>query len=349
MKIVRYQDTDSGFWDLCVTRLPKSSFAHTYDAIKFVDQINPIATNVSQLLFEDNGELLAALTLFISKIGDGGKRFSIGNHGCPRPLINPGDDSTKLRRNTSKVIEFIEEMCFKESILEVLFIEKPVSLFNARSSLSKAGSFELINFGFDAKIYNNIHIDLKLPEEQLFKDCSKYRQKSIKKCIKQGQKINIINSNSDIEQINSNFLKFQFEHKKVSSHKGYPPQFYEILYQHLINSEADLLVTLVNGLPISFLYCRSIGELASGSIAVNLSEYEVEYSPRHYLEWSAILHYKYIGKEFYEVGIRYIDDAVADKKLITISDFKERYGGILLPEIHFTKSYHEGLSLSILK
>ena len=76
--------------------------------------------------------------------------------------------------------------------------------------------------------------------------------------------------------------------------------------------------------------------MAFGWSQVNVDQYEKEYSPRHFLEWQAILHYKKRGFTWYEIGERYYGPQYTEKE-ISISVFKERYGGLQLPKIHWKK------------
>ena len=108
------------------------------------------------------------------------------------------------------------------------------------------------------------------------------------------------------------------------------------MYEGLSAGKASLFIAFVNDTPISYLYCGEFSKMAFGWSQANVKEYEEEYSPRHLLEWTAILFYKENAFSYYEIGERFFGSQffyIPSDKEISISSFKERYGGRLFPKV----------------
>ena len=93
---------------------------------------------------------------------------------------------------------------------------------------------------------------------------------------------------------------------------------------------------------ISFLFCGIQNNFSAGWSQVNLEQYEKEYMPRHILEWQAILMLKKFGVKFYEIGERFYKTQSYNpsEKEISISDFKEKFGGIFYPKIYYEYKFN---------
>jgi hypothetical protein len=118
------------------------------------------------------------------------------------------------------------------------------------------------------------------------------------------------------------------------------------MYDSLSTGDASLFIAFIENTPISYLFCGEFELMAFGWSQVNDDAYELEYSPRHLLEWSAMMFYKKINFKYYEVGERYYGAQLfhtPSEKEISISVFKERFGGILLPKIKWTGYLDQGL------
>ena len=66
-------------------------------------------------------------------------------------------------------------------------------------------------------------------------------------------------------------------------------------------------------------------------------DYEKLLMPRHLLEWKTLLYYKKNIVHFYEIGERYFSQKnfKPSKKLLNISNFKEKYGANKYPKVIF--------------
>jgi hypothetical protein len=77
--------------------------------------------------------------------------------------------------------------------------------------------------------------------------------------------------------------------------------------------------------------------MAFGWSLVNVKAYEREYSPRHLLEWEAILYYKIRVPNItnWERGITARNTLHSIGQRADNKRFKERYGGFTLPKIYW--------------
>ena len=127
---------------------------------------------------------------------------------------------------------------------------------------------------------------------------------------------------------------------------------FDQMFRMLNINKADLFICRIGNQPVSVLLCGKFRDTTFGWSQANHPEYEKEYSPRHYLEWYAILHYRRHNFKMYDLGTRYYSAQISDsvsEKMVTISDFKERYGGKLLPYIEFEAFLDENIAIKIYK
>jgi hypothetical protein len=103
-----------------------------------------------------------------------------------------------------------------------------------------------------------------------------------------------------------------------------------------------LFAGFVDETPASFLYCGEFRGFGFGWSQANVEEYAGERALRHLIEWSAVLSYQSRGFRYYEIGRRFYGPQlykVPTPKELSISFFKERYGGQLWPYLVFEQFF----------
>jgi hypothetical protein len=179
-------------------------------------------------------------------------------------------------------------------------------------------------------------VNLSLPEETLTENISKYQKRHIQRGKKKGIEIKVFNEKNNPEKIAENFKQFQKAHFISAGRLTRPQATWDSMLGGAQNGEASLFVAFFEGVPVSYLYCGEFGQIAFGGSQVNLPEHEKELSPRHILEWEAILYYKNNGFKYYEIGELFYSPqlfCVPTQKEKSISVLKERYGGDLALKI----------------
>jgi len=191
---------------------------------------------------------------------------------------------------------------------------------------------------------NTVIINLTLPEETLVEHLNKYHRRIIKRTNKKEIEIKVFNSLTNkglLEQIISDFQK---AHYLSAGRATRPQETWDAMLYSVNNGYASIFVSYHKDIPISYLFCGEFAKMSFGWSQVNVEEYEEDFSPRHLLEWFAILHYKKNGFKYYEVGERYFGPQlfhIPSEKEMSISIFKERYGGALYPKIIWVKYFEK--------
>ncbi len=165
---------------------------------------------------------------------------------------------------------------------------------------------------------------------------SKYQRRHISRGKKKGIRVVAFNNDESKTKLKHWFSHFQQAHFDSAGKMTRPQETWDSMLGAALNGKATLFCAFLGDTPMSYLFCGEFDSMAFGWSQVNIEEFEKEYSPRHVLEWEAMMHYKNGGFNYYEVGERYFCPQpfyVPSPKEISISQFKERYGGFMLPKI----------------
>ena len=106
-------------------------------------------------------------------------------------------------------------------------------------------------------------------------------------------KITIINNETEKDLLIKNFNEFQKAHFISAGKLTRPQNTWDAMLTSIEIGNATLFVANINDKSISYLFFGHFEQSAFGWSQVNIEEYELEYSPRHLLEWNAIIYYKY--------------------------------------------------------
>jgi len=346
MKIIEFNNTTHNEWDEYVNKIPESTFLHTSWMLDYLNAINGKEKSKSFLIL-DNNDPIAVCPLSIHKTNNFGKEYteaSFGDTPCAYPAIT-NIAATQRRRMVRKIFETIELILRPYSIQRIEFYRHPVNLNFLNRNSDFSNNAEALSFGYLAYIKNTIIIDLRDKEHQLFYEMSQYQRKHIRKSEKQG--LIVKEYRGDILELDKIFEDFKLAHFKSAGRLTRPIESWDLMRDLIKRNQATLFVASVSdGKDISYLYCGEFDKFCFGWSQVNIDEYERKYSPRHFLEWKAMVSYKKRGFYYYELGIKYDSpqiNYIPTEKEKTISDFKERYGGKLYPCFYFEKFFNKDL------
>jgi hypothetical protein len=338
-KLVYYKDISKNEWDSYVKQMPEAGYHHSWSWLNYITQFPNIKENVSFVCLGDSKSILGICPLAISFNEKGAyMEMSFGGNPCGTPLI--ADVKPSLRR---KILDYI--FCSILSITQEFNVKKicmvwdPLTISFCTGSFFHKNMFDLLRYQMIYYAENIVVVDLDLSEETIREGVSKYQRRHIQRAEKKGVIVKAFNSNVNSADIKTYFDLFQEAHFKSAGRKTRPQETWDAMADGLLANEATLLVAFIESTPISFLYCGEFGLMAFGWSQVNIDEYESEYSPRHILEWKAMMFYKTRKFKYYEVGERYYGPQLfhhVTGKEISISVLKERFGGFLLPKIRWT-------------
>lgn len=345
MKIERFCDLAPEAWDEACHQMGVTSPCHTWDVLDYYAK-SCSAENLSFLLRNDQGQRIAVCPLFLAaenfpELGIR-KVSSIAGAPLPSPLLCRSSDENRIRRNLRELDDAINAMCDTHDIVCTRYVYRSYSYIQRDSHFFDTGGlFDLLALGYIPTVFQSVALDLRREKIELESELSKYHRKEIRKAQSEGQRTVAIDSKTDRRNIENYFAGYQAAHFAAAGRITRPQASFDAMLAMLFSDKATLFVNKFGDIPISYLYCGQRHGVACGWSQVNVFPAKVA-SPRHFLEWSAINHYSDQNYILYDVGPKYyvgqIGIDVSDKQL-SIGFFKERFGGVLSPEVHYKKFY----------
>jgi Acetyltransferase (GNAT) domain len=319
--------------------MPDAGYHHSWSWINYISNYPNLKENISFACLADDKSVLAVCPLAISYNQKGDYcEISFGGNPCGAPLIASLKASMK-RKMLDEIFRIILSVTDKYDVKKISMVWDPiVKSFCADASFHR-GSFELLRYQMNYYVENVIVVNLSLPEETLFEHVSKYQRRHVQRSGKKGVAVNVFNIDNNAHDIEKLFGLFQESHFKSAGSMTRPLETWNAMKDYLLAGVASLFVAFLDNLPLSYLYCGEFSSMAFGWSQVNNEEYEAKYSPRHILEWKAMMFYKSRKFKYYEVGQRYYGHQLfhpTTEKEISISVLKERFGGFMLPKIIWT-------------
>ena len=282
---------------------------------------------------------MAICPLAATDNGSGVRALSFGFGPLGAPALTSSHRSER-RKTLDFIIQIYLEALEKNKAEKIIFARHPLNQDMLDCGrLDFKYCFELLRYQFFYLVENILAIDLTREEEDLVKEVGKYHYRHIKRTRKKGVAAKVFNSSENSKELDKRFSEFRQAHFAASGKKTRPDETWDIMHQCLREKKASLFAAFYDNEPISFLFAGEWNKMAFGWSQANLLEREKEFSPRHMLEWEAMLYYKKQGFEFYELGRMHYGAQpfyVSSPKEKSISVFKERYGGVLLPKITWT-------------
>lgn len=334
-----FQDASKEIWDSYVSRIDHATYAHSYFWVNYLEKFPFVEKNSSFLLLDDNQEIMAVCIMAFSNTPEG-RFLSFSGTPCVTPIVSIAIPESHRRKVYLALSEEIERFCTENSIIRINLTLPPIQNQISGKFSQSRDLFKLIDWGFHYYAQNSLVLDLSLGEQKLNENLNKFHRKHVRKTASQGVQVGIFNLNSERKKISSLFEKFLQEHIASAGRLTRPIATWEAMQQAVFEGQATLFVSLFNEEPVSFLLCGHFGKSAFGWSQVNVEKFERELSPRHHLEWTAISHFANNGFETYEIGERYLEKQLMHsptEKEISIAEFKERFGAMLLPRIYWIK------------
>ena len=337
--IVYYKDIQKSDWDAYVKQMPDAGHQHSWSVINYFSKFSNVKENLSFAYLDEDKSVLAICPLAVS-YNQTGMYFemSFGGNPCAVPLI--ADTRPSVRR---KILDelFNQILSFSQQfdVIKISMIWDPLVKHFCSDHSFHRNNFELLRYQMHYYVENVIVVCLDVPEEILVTNMYGDRKRNIKKTEKKGVTIEVFNASNNYTEAKKYFDLFQAAHFKSAGRMTRPQETWDAMFDCLSAGDASLFIVFVGEIPISYLYCGEFESMAFSWSQVNDDEYESEYSPRHLLEWKAMMFYKKHNFKHYEIGERYFGTQflyTATEKEISISAFKEKFGGRMFPKIRWT-------------
>jgi hypothetical protein len=336
--IERFETVDEAKWNLWTELIGECCFLHNYHMLKYYECVDSTVQHYSFALLTPEKEPVGIVPLFVSNRSVGNVRYleaSLNGDAMGGPAIASGSPSFRRKVVEAVYRTFVSE-CRRLNVKRILFQRSPLSKDVEGSSKPSAGIFEPIAFGFIAHPYNAVCIDLQKDQDVLLSNVSKYQRRHILRSIKKGLVVERFSAGN--QGLYDGMQIYKTMHQLASGRVTRDLKSFRKMKEMAELGLADLFLCRLGSVYISSLFCGRVRDSAFGWSQANHPDYEREFSPRHYLEWEAIMHYRSNGVQTYYVGVRYFESQVSDKvtsKMVTISEAKERYGGLLLPYVEY--------------
>jgi len=349
-EIVPFSKVPGGLWDKWVSRISDATYLHSAKFLAFLHAMMPPDSVFTFACIDGKGDAVALCPLAISKNNIAGMEFHEASwKGAPLGMpafrkMDPGQ-ARKARR---EVFEYYHRV-IKDHDGKRCYLRKHAVSLNMLSGIdTTASQFAILQEGYEPHVQNTAVIDMRLSEEELAENLSKYHRRHMKRSQRDG--LVVVEYDGQAEGLQEVFESYKAAHIKAAGGKVRPNTTYDMMFDYIEQGAARLFVVLLGKEPLGFLYCGEFHHFAFGWSQVNIKEFEKQYSPRHLLEWEAIRSYKRRNFNFYEIGTLWFGPQiykVPTPKELSISEFKRRYGGVLFPEIFFEKIFDEALKKHI--
>lgn len=346
-KVVWFKDIPAELWDRWVSKLGCSSYLHSSGFLRFLHAMVQEEQACSFACIQDDDRPLALCPAAVCRNNLAGADFLDASwNGAPLGMPVWADASQGGNDKLGeKVFELFHDVIRERGAQRSYIRRHPVSLRMLESHAESASSqLYPLKHGYACQAQNTIVIDLRKSEESLSADLSQYQRKHVRRSLREG--VHVVECNAASADIDSLFVLYQQAHVLSAGRLTRPQRSFDLMREAIIKGEATLFIARAQDQPISFLYCGEFHRFAFGWSQVNLDEFEKRYSPRHLLEWQALLAYKRRGFSFYEVGTYWAGPQlykIPSPKELSIAEFKRRYGGIWMAELCFERFFNRHL------
>lgn len=324
------------------------------------------ARSHSFALLDNRGDLVALCPLGITEIEADGRKFneaSWNGAALAMPAIRP-DLPSQRRRLAADVFDAFHEELGRHGVARSLLLKHPMSRAVLEGDARPAGQFEAMSAGYACQPQNTIVLDLSQSPEDLAKGMTQEQRKHLNQSQRRGLKVREFGAeDTELPQMHALYAQ---AHRQAAGRLTRPEASFDYMLQLAREGKLRLFAGFVNETPASFLYCGSHGPFRFGWSQANVEEHANEAAThqrrgtssaagmvplrsqalRHLVEWSAVLSFQRSGARYYEIGRRFYGPQlhkVPTAKELSISFFKERYGGQLWPYLVFERFFDREL------
>ena len=346
MQIVDYSKIPSQEWDNFCKSSSTAWFWHTSTRINFVLNLDFIGNSINRsFAIYRNATIVCIVPLIEVNTESLSYRELSYGRGINTPYPAFSDDiSGKASKKLEKLI--FEKILEIDNVAYISFFVQPLT----DKVLSKQIiTNPLTKFGFhDTTITTNI-LCLGKPENELFREIRKGHKSDIKRGIKNGYTVEVVNSNNfSIDKFNG----YREVHFQAAGRQTRSDETWDIMQDWVRNDLAVLALCKKGESVLGATLVDTFKQKAYYHSQAILPEYQKEKGIGHLMQWEIIKYLTCHGFTHYELGWNWypnISQEVADQKLLGISRFKAGFGGEQYPlfrgEYFFNINYMEQIYL----
>ena len=347
MKIIISSSLNPGQWNKILVTHGVSSPWHTSEMLDYYSK-SCSAENLSFLLKSDQDQLIGVCPFFDCEreiLGFGRSReSSVNGSQLPAPLLIHTSSEKENRKRLRAISAATDEIASRHNIACARYVHRPYAFSSSGSTFTEStGLCDLLANGFFPTIQQTFVVDLRKTQDLLESDLAQFHRKEIRRAFQQGQVTRVVDAGMSFSDLVADFQTYQAAHFHASGRRTRPQVSFDAMLEMLQSGFATLFINELDGVPISCLFCGQRNGFAFGWSQAN-TEAASGISARHLLEWSAILHYKKLGFYLYDIGSMQYETQFGvqlSEKEKSISFFKERFGGIKIPQIGYIKYFRK--------
>lgn len=342
-RIRRFGEVEPEVWDGWARSLDDATYLHSAAWLGYCHTLIDRVNCYSFAILDQNDAVVALCPLGISRVEAAGAAICETSwHGVPvgAPAIRRGWPPAR-RKLVRNVYAILNDNLIESGVDRSVFWRYPVSMATLKGDSAPTGALDAVSAGYIlCHARNRIIVDLKLSEQDLRAGLTHTMRNTLRQSQKRGLLVRAFRGND--AGLDEAHRLYQETHFRSAGRLTRPQESFDYMLGAAKREQFTLFIAYLDNEPVSFLYCAEFGGLAITVSQVNVEEREDELSPRHLLEWTAILSYQQRGFAFYEIGVRWYGPQPYESpspKELSIAFFNERYGGGLWPDLIFERFF----------
>ncbi len=323
-----------------VQRVGESTYYHSWDWLNYMAQFPGLVEFSASVEIDTSGEPSGVVIAAVTESPRGEEpvmAFPGGALGVPAVTST---SASQRRRVRGGLVTGLLDFASGHGARSCRLWSHPLTIDAMKSnSHCVCNAFEFQRYGLIPLVENTVVIDLARSESQLEGEISRYHRRHIRRQLQSGTKVRAYAGPAAGDALEEQFRAFEATHAAAAGRQTRVQPTWDAMLDAALAGTATLFVSLVDDGPASYLFCGEYARMAFGWSQANDPKLEAGGTAlRHALEWEAIRHYQQRGFRFYEIGDRPFELQLLrhrSAKQRSIGDFKERYGGCLLPKVEW--------------
>ena len=329
---IKYSSVDNSVWDSWLSEFPLASFDYHSLRIEYdLQYLSKVLVSNESLILSNDGIKLLCIIYVVN--GNGVNEISYNGSFLPSPVFNLIKNNRSYKRALKLLNQEIDKIVLKFKVKTVKFSIN--SILNSQQNYLNHNFF--LRLGFTDKSFNTQVIDLNSSIEEIIADFDTSTRYDIRNSIGD---IHICNYDSIRYD---DILEYREIHYKAAGRRTRSIKTYKIMFEWIRNDLATLFFNVIDGSRVSVILVTHFNGHANYGSAATLPYFEREAGISEKLQLKIIEYLKNKGINYYELGHQYFNGDTLrldlDAKMISISRYKRKFGGITIPVFAAIKEY----------
>lgn len=280
--------------------------------------------NMSYLLLDNDGRTVYAIVPLIKETSSGTSEFTYGGGPTPAPIINAVLREKKKNEVKQFIFEYYRKLAEQHQVQRIVLRHSNMKMTEEQNP----EPVYLRNAFMELPSYTSV-LSLQSDEEVIYKKMHDNHKWMIRKAQRLNAKVDVYDKTSISKEIMDDFIN---SYSKAAGKPTRPHSTFEKWHQFIQMGNGYLFKLKVSGEILGYVYILVYKNYAYYCMSCQLGGSEVG---SHIIQWEIIKFLKSKKIHFYELGEQFFSStpyAPASGKIMTISRFKRRFGGSLVPQ-----------------